>query len=129
MTTISLPTYVVRVNGSVDRDATVSKFESDLDSFIAERETEQGVIAEAVNAVFDQYRGARCNMPFLTSTALNRLNAGPSNHKALTERVQEYVRSNAGTRESGALFSIAKGAGGGVGRWVDLPEAKASDKK
>ena len=60
-------------------------------------------------------------MPAVTSMALTRMNVQPENFKILTDKVQDYIRENAGTRASGALFSIAKGKGGGVRRWSDTP--------
>jgi hypothetical protein len=125
MTTISLQTYCVRnSDGSIDLDGTVAKFSGDLLRFQTERELEAEAVGEAVNAVFDQYPGAKLNMPAVTSMALQRLNVQPENFKTLTEKVQGYIRDRAGERDSGAPFHIGKGKGGGVCRWADQPEPK-----
>lgn len=121
---INLATFAVRdSSGNVDLDGTMVKFQSELLKFQAERETETAVIAEAVTAVFDQHRGANIQMPAIVTLALQRLNVQPESYKVLSERVADFVRANAGTeRAEGKTFRIAKGKGGGVTRWVDVPE-------
>jgi len=124
--TITLNTYLVRAaDGSIDHAATTLKFQGDLLNYEAERELESATVGEAVNAVFDQFKGARLNMPAVTSYALSRLNVQPENFKTLTEKVQGYIRDHAGERGTGALFSIAKGKSGGVCRWADQPVKSA----
>lgn len=115
MSTITLNTYVVRAsNGSIDHEATIAKFEGDLNTFAAAREKEDSLIAEALHGIFDSHKGKRIPMPFLTSEVLRVLNVQPENFKSLSEKVQEYVRACDD-------FSIGKGKGGGVGRACDLP--------
>lgn len=117
-------------SGTVDRDATLTACENAIDTYVAERELESETIAKAVHGVFDQYKGASINMPALAGFALQRLNAQPANFNVLEERTMEYVRANAGTRESGAEFAIGKGKGGGVKRWADQPvEAPKPESK
>jgi hypothetical protein len=119
MTTINLSTFAVRDDsGDVDVDATCEKFAQVLLQYQAERETESATIGAAVNAVFDQHRGATINTPAITSLVLQRLNAQFEQYKVLSERVHSYIRSNAGEKGS-ALFRVAKGKGGGVSRWSD----------
>ena len=119
---ITLQSYCVRnADGSIDLDATVTKFSGDLLRFQTERELEAEAVGVAVNAVFDQFPGAKLNMPAVTSMALQKLNVQPENFKTLTEKVQGYIRDRAGDRESGALYHIGKGKGGGVVRWADVP--------
>lgn len=123
MTTITMNTYLVRAaNGGIDHEATCLKFAGDLLKYEAERETENAVVGDAVGAVFDQFKGARLNMPAVVSYSLTRLNVQPANYKTLADRVHSYIQDHAGPRESGALFSIAKGKNGGVCRWADCPE-------
>jgi hypothetical protein len=108
MTTISLASYVVRdSNGAVDVSATLDKFQDDLETYQAERETELGTIGDAVHAVFATHKGASINMPALTSLTLTKLSVQPENFATLSERVQDYVRTN-------PEFHIGKGKGGGV---------------
>jgi hypothetical protein len=125
--TISLVTK----DGSVDQEASRQAFDTALSKYIAERETEESTIAAAVSAVFDKFPGAAVNMPALASMALQHLNALPSNYSTLDEKCKQYVRDNAGARESGKLFVIGKGKNGGVKRWADqpaaAPEAPASE--
>ncbi len=137
---ISLPSFVVRgTNGSVDVAATTAKFGDELTKFIAANETEVAVIASAVNAVFDDYRGATLTTPTLVTYALGKLNATPANMATLSDRIRAYVhdnsdrpaiRSKEGKKEilvpaeapRTRAFRISKGVGGGVSRWSDVPE-------
>lgn len=126
MTTINLATFAVRDEaGELDLSATVAKFEGALLQYQAERETELATIGAAVNAVFDAHKGASINMPAVTSLALQKLNVQPETYKALSERVQAFVRDNASEERGGGIFRIAKGKGGGVSRWADVPEKPA----
>ena len=123
LNTITLNTYLVRASdGSIDHDATLAKFRGDLLKYSVERDLESETVGAAVNAVFDQFPGARLNMLAVTSYALTHLNVQPENFKSLSDRVVGYIRDHAGNRESGALFHIGKGKGGGCWRWADVPE-------
>lgn len=126
MTTINLATFAVRdSDGELDLDGTMTKFQGVLLQYQAERETELATIGAAVNAVFDQHKGATINMPAVTSFALQRLNVQPESYKVLAERIQTFVRDNASDERGKGLFRIAKGKGGGVTRWSDVPEKPA----
>lgn len=112
---MNITSFIVRAaDGSIDHEASVSQFAGALLKYEAERETEMATVAGAVNALFDQYKGARLNTPFLVGEALRRLNAQPENYKTLSERVTEFVRTS-------PQFTIGKGKGGGVARIADLP--------
>lgn len=111
-------------DGSINVDATLDAAHSQLLNHIAARETETATIAAAVDELFTEKLGARLNMPYVVSQCQQKLNAQPENFKALGERVAQYVRDNAGERDSGKLFSIGKGKLGGVLRWSDQPAPK-----
>lgn len=114
MSSININSYVVRASdNSIDHDATLAKFAGDLLRFEAEREMEQGVIAEAVHALFDRWLGKRLTTPFVTGEALKVLNAQPENYKVLTQKVQEFLRTS-------PEFHSGKGKGGGIARLRDL---------
>jgi len=117
---ITLSTYAVRKDGAIDVQATLDKFQSDLEQFITVQAADEERVAEAVHAVFDKNLGARINMPYLVGQALPLLGVTSSTQKALTERVLSYVRSNADGKGAN-LFSIEKGKGGGCARTADLP--------
>lgn len=126
MGNININNYVVRsVHGGIDHEATLAKFAGDLLAFEVEQEAEQSTIGTAVHALFDQFKGARLNLPFLTGEVLRRLNATPDNYRSLTEKVQGFVRSRS-QEETGetSVFVIGKGKGGGVARRADLPAKK-----
>lgn len=113
--TIVLASYIVRNNnGSINQEATLERFATDLLKYEAERETENTTIGVAIHALFDAHLGKRLASPFVVGEALKSLNAQPDTYKLLTEKVMEYLRTNPD-------FSISKGKGGGVGRVADLP--------
>ena len=134
----SLTVKLVRgSNGSIDQDASLLAFQAAMEQHIVETETEESAIADAVSAQFDKYPGASQNMPALVNGALTYLNVTPATFTSLSEKVAQYVRDNAdhgavkakdGSITTPAeaprtrLFRIAKGVGGGVSRWSDIPE-------
>lgn len=120
--------YVVKTDGEIDVEETVQKFRAELLNYKTERELEAETVGQAVHAVFDEWLGVNINMPALQTAALKYLNFQPENHKVLSQKVAEYVRANAGKRETGALFFIGKGKGGGVKRWRDQKEEDESSK-
>jgi hypothetical protein len=125
-TEINMSAYAVRdAAGAVDSDATVAKFSADLDTYIAERETENEVIAAAVDSVFDAHKGTRLNVPFVVREALTALNvsAMPSALGMLTKRTHAYLTAN--SKGDNRLFEIVKGPTGGIARLSDkAPAAK-----
>jgi hypothetical protein len=113
---INIANYTVRnADGSIDHEASLAKFAGDLLRYEAERELEREVIAGAVHALFDKHLGKRLTTPYVVSEALKSLNAQPENYKALTEKVQDFLRTS-------PEFNIGKGKGGGCARSCDLPE-------
>lgn len=118
MSDINVAPYLVRNGSSIDVEASVAKFKSALEVQVAELETEQSVIAEAVHAVFDKHRGEAIAMPTLTNLALTNMNAQPSNYSVLSDRVANYIRNAA--KSANPVFVITKGKGGGVRRTADI---------
>ena len=123
---------VGRAAGKIDRQASFVAFQTALDIFEAEEATENGVIADAVNAAFDKYPGASQNMDALISGTTTYMNATPGNFKVLSERIRKYVQINSqGEKDKtteqvqnpDSLFLISKGKGGGVKRRSDIKPA------
>ena len=114
---------VSAADGSVDTDASISAFETELSRFVAAREAELGSVAGAVSAVFDVNMGKSIKMPVLSTLAANQLNATPENCSVLSELVLDHVRADA--KSASPTYVITKGPKGGVARIADLP-AKAS---
>lgn len=116
--------------GVINREDSLKAATDALDEYIAEHETQQETIAEAVSAVFSQFPGANLTMPTIEGMALRHLNPLPSTYKVLGKRVLDYVRANADQKneaERTRTFGISKGKGGGVCRWSDVPvEAPAA---
>jgi hypothetical protein len=108
---ISLGSYVVRaLNGSVDIESTVAKFQTDLEKFAALQEADEAAIASAVAAVFDEHPNTNLNLPAVASLAFNKMGLGAASYTEMVERIQDHVR-NAKT-----LYVIKKGKGGGCSR-------------
>ena len=132
MSSIILSTFVVRSsNGSVDSDATMAKFQSTLSSFISESETESETIGSAIEAVLETHKGSRVNLDFLVSSTCRALNAQPENFKVLGDKVRQFVKDNSCDKNDAGMpsdstkrLNVARGKGGGVGRWSDLLAAK-----
>lgn len=108
-------------DGAVDLDGTLAACRTAVLKFVAERETERETIGAAVAETFDALNGARANMPYVVGQTLRSLNVQPENFKALESLVGSYIRENAGDKDSGKLFQIGKGKGGGVIRHSDQP--------
>jgi hypothetical protein len=115
----TLTVKLVTKNGAVDQEASEQQFRSDLSKYITESETQQSTIADTISAIFDAHKGEKVAMPVLASMACQKLNAQPSNWKALETLALEYIRANKDGDDS--LFVVVKGAGGGCGRRADLP--------
>lgn len=135
MATLLTLALVLGSDGKVDKAATLASCDSAIDKYVAQRETEQATIAECVGAIFDQYKGATLNMPFVQNEACRRLNASPANFKVLQDLAADYVRENSqgAKKEDGtverpdSLFLITKGKGGGVTRRADAPAKPAAE--
>jgi hypothetical protein len=112
-------------DGSVDVAASATAYSKALTAWKAQNEIPTETIEAAVEAVFDRFQGQRLSMPALLHEAVSELNGQPSQHKALTTRVQSYVAGQCGTgdaRNTGRL-DIQKGVGGGVLRLACPGEA------
>jgi hypothetical protein len=103
-------------DGTINVEATLEGLESQLSALAASEEDSAERIGEAVNAVFDAYKGQVLTMPALVNAALGHLDFTPDTFATESAAVAEYVRQ----RKDGE-FKIAKGKGGGVSRVCDTP--------
>lgn len=115
-------------DGSVDVAGSIAAFETALTKFIAENEVESKTIAEAVLAVFEQFKGTNILVPAVVGMALQRLNVQPGNFTAMEKKVHQYVSSNSqgdtkdGVQENPeSLFVIGRGRNGGARLRSDIP--------
>ncbi len=99
-------------SGSVDVVASATAYAEALQKWVADNEVASDTIEGAVEAVFDRFDGKRLPVPALVAMSVSELGATPEQHKALTTRVQAYVK---GQKEAGRL-DVGKGKGGGVTR-------------
>lgn len=97
------------VGGEIDVQASLSEANRVIAQKAMEEQEEFGMIAQAVERVWDQRPTAKVmSIDALTSFALSEINAEPDQYVDLVERIKTYIRSNT------SLFHIAKGKGGGV---------------
>ena len=125
---INLNKYaIIGNNGSVDMQATLNKFSADLNAYDQKFGAQMEMIGAAVNALFDQYKGARLNMSFIQGEVVRRTNVDPQNYSNLSDKVQEYLHIHSQGKQDqygnvdrpNSLYLINKGKGGGVARRSD----------
>lgn len=141
MSTIVLSSFVVRsASGSVNMEATLDKFEQAVSQFIADRETEETQIANAIEEVLSANVGTRTNLDFVTGTVARSLNATALNYGDLKAKAADYIRQNACGEKDGKpvdsktgeelseprRYFLGKGRDGGVSRWADRLASKAA---
>lgn len=127
---------VVRCNdGSVDVDATVQGFQSELESWILNNESNTSAIEMAVDELFDLHRGKRLSIDSIVHNVLVSMKVGLSNQAEVTAMVETYIRDNTDRylkrdRKTGEVvqeaepartrkFGMLRGPGGGTFRWSD----------
>jgi len=97
------------VGGEIDVQASLAEANRVIAEKVMEEQEEFGMIAQAVERVWDQRPTAKVmSIDALTSFALSEINAEPDQYSDLVERIKTYIRMNT------SLFHIAKGKGGGV---------------
>lgn len=118
---IDLNKSVVFTAGAINLEATLKACADAIVAYNETKSNDLGAIEEAVNAVYDQYKGAYIAAPALSTLVLGILK--PTTLEAMTtlgERVKEYIKVN--SAEGGTLV-MRKGKGGGFARKCDLPVA------
>lgn len=145
MSSIVLSQFAVRnSNGGVDTEATVDKFRTALSQFVADVETEETSIAQAIDAVLTANHGINTNMSYVTSQVAMALNAvEPTAFSTMKTKVAEYIRANSCGEKNGQpidtrtkevlssprRFFVGKGVGGGVSTWEQRLERVAAKTK
>lgn len=125
---MDITSFIVRSSsGAIDHEASIGAFANALLKIESEREAQEEKIGMAVNALFDQYKGARLNIPFILTSVVPKLGSTPETHKTLEKATHRYIqaRSQGATLEDGtvenpnSMFVIGKGKRGGVLRRAD----------
>jgi hypothetical protein len=92
--------------GLVDLEATLTAVAEAIQTHNAKHEGDLDAVADAVNAVFDTYKGQFVPMTMLTSIALTHLDVPTLEARAeLTKRVKNYIDANPET------FAVTKAKG------------------
>lgn len=118
--TIDFEEYVVRgTDGSVDQEATVTRFAEQLATFAEQDRTVSQTVLDALNAAFDaQPKGVRMAMPAVVFITMKQLNPPEkANITELQNKIAAVVRSS-------PEFKVGRGKGGGVSRVCDIPTAE-----
>lgn len=110
----------------IDVEKSVDKYRAVITAARDKQVNDAEVIAEATNAIYDQWKGAYIQIDALKSFVLQRLNVHPNAYGELGDRVHAYINENLelgnGITKEGkpALFTLKKGKGGGFARRADL---------
>lgn len=102
-------------SGNIDIQASVDQFRTNLEEYAVLQAADLETVGNAVEAVFDEYKGTRLNLPVLASFAAAKIGTTPKTHQDVCERVMTYVRS------AKDKYVIGKGRTGGAARLKDLP--------
>lgn len=122
-------------NGLVDEDASFAVAKEAIQAYKLEQEKGLKEIAETMMAIFEQYKKAAVNVPFLTSEVCRRLGVSPGNFKEITEKVEMFLKNNSQgkTLEDGSvehpnsLYVITRGKSGGVRLRSDIVASTQSE--
>jgi translation initiation factor 2B subunit (eIF-2B alpha/beta/delta family) len=120
-TSFDFAEFVVVLNGSVDVEATVEKFQEQLEAYVTANVNVDDKIYTAVNRLFDRHPKT-LSMSFVINAILSALDMNPENCKKLTKKAQEFIRMNSSKDRDAAMLKVVVGRGGGVARWADVPE-------
>jgi hypothetical protein len=120
--TIDFEEYAIRgADGSVDQEATVTRFAEQLATFAEQDRIVSQTVMTALNAAFDAQpvKGVHLAMPSVVFLTMKELHLDEStNIPALQAKIGSVVRSS-------PEFKVVRGKGGGVVRVCDMaPEAK-----
>ena len=104
---------IVRTDGEIDIQATLTSVEDFLSSLSAREANDNEVIAVEVQNVWDEHPGMKgFQLGVLAAYTMEKLRAQgkvpAAEYETIQERVKDYVRNTTN------LFHIAKGKGGGV---------------
>jgi translation initiation factor 2B subunit (eIF-2B alpha/beta/delta family) len=122
-TSIDFSSFVVLSNGSVDVQATVESFRTQLETYVSSQTNTVETVHNALNQLFDAHPKT-LSLPFVVQTVLGSLEVTPENCKALTKQVQDIIKASSSKVRDGSLLRVEVGRGGGVSRWSDVQETK-----
>ena len=115
---IDFEEYVVRgTDGSVDQEATVTRFAQQLAEFAEQDKTVSQTVLAALNAAFDAQpvKGVRMAMQAVVFITMKQLNPPEgANITMLQNKIAAVIRSS-------PEFKVGRGKGGGVSRVCDIP--------
>lgn len=102
--------FVRGSDGSIDVDASLNAWRTDLEVYASKESADLATIADAVTRVWNDNPGLKSmNLDAIASFSMRHLPAvAPSAYNDVSERIKEYVRS------ATDLFALTKGKGGGV---------------
>lgn len=109
-------------DGSVDHKKTLNNVTAQITEYELRQKDQDGLAARAINAVFDQYKGATIATDALLSAAHGVLKSNPDNYAVLDKAMRRYLKANTGAR----LSVFGMGVGKGLWRWADQAPEKTS---
>lgn len=116
--------------GTPDKEEFLRNASEAFDLHMAQRELENGQVAQVLSSIFDDLKGAGGNVDHLKYEALRRLDATSANLKTMSKTILSYIQENASSdRADGKLFRIGRGKGATTRRWADVPVEEDKKKK
>ena len=114
-------------SGTVNLEASVSKFRDTALRILAEQEAETKLVSECMTALFDQYVGATLNMQFIKSQTVALMGQKvpalkePTLFPTLCAKVEDLLH----LAVDGGLYAMKTGQGGGFYRVCDQATTQA----
>lgn len=119
---INIANFIVRnSDGSLDLQGTLDALAPEVIAAVEKTDNQFADIANAVHAVFDQFKGIRLSTDSLVSFAMRNMEVSIETVSDTAGRIKDYVKANTGERGV-SLFSTKRGKGGGIQRWSDVTD-------
>lgn len=111
-TTINFAVYGIKVDGEIDRDATIAKFTTDLDSHIELQAKDQPALTNALEELFSTAGNTKLQKKAVVGAMLQKVGFTTATYTRLEERANAVIDGN-------DRYYAQLGAGGGIGRMND----------
>lgn len=107
---INLSEYAVVDGGTLDVEATLEKFQTDLVEYWETELKSLQEVSREMLGIFSENPQVHANVNYIVSETVRRCGGTPANWGALEERAKKFLK---GAQESG-LILVTKGPKGGV---------------
>lgn len=102
-------TKIVRSNGAIDINSTLTAVHSQLTALAARERADFDLIGDSVEKVWTEHPGMKSfQLGVLAAYTMNHLQVPPTEFEEIQERVKDYLRNETDK------YAIVRGKGGGV---------------